>query len=204
MNKRKDDKPVIHAFPHFAFYFDSFSYGDCKDFTISAYLHPPPPFKRAPVLIVIRVSYVWQTPRAKSPSKRQLEGNHGGSKPLMRDTCHVLKCAGDESGKEVTDFFAWTVLFFFFCFFLSQPSSLELIMGHRKWQVRDSLGVWASVCPLLSQGSWVPNERLPVLAEHLFNAPSPKIINKGLVNSILEIWWCSCEKVIYYEHYMAS
>lgn len=87
------------------------------------------PFNRAPVLIVIRVSYVWQTPRAKSPSKRQLEGNHGGSKPLMRDTCHVLKCAGDESGKEVTDFCMDSFFLPFVLFFLSQPSSVELIMG---------------------------------------------------------------------------
>lgn len=108
------------------------------------------PFNHAPVLIVIRVSCVWQTPRAESPSKRQLEENHGGAKPLMHDTCHVLKCAGDESGKEVTDFCMDS---FFLCFILSRPSSVELIMEHRKWQVRDSLGVWASVCPILSQGS---------------------------------------------------
>lgn len=62
-------------------------------------------------------------PRAKSPSKRQLEGNHGGSKPLMRDTCHVLKCVGDESGKEVTDFCMDSFFLCFFFFFVTAINS---------------------------------------------------------------------------------
>lgn len=153
MNKREDDKPVIHASPISP---STLIPSPMVIVRILQYLHTYTrsfsPFNRALVLIVIRVSYVWQMPRAKSPSKRQLEGNHGGSKPLMRDTCHVLKCVGDESGKEVTDF-CMDSFFLCFFFFLSQPSTVELITEHLKWQVRDSLDVWASVCPLLSQGS---------------------------------------------------
>lgn len=159
-------------------------------------------FNRAPVLIVIRVSYVWQTPRAKSPSKRQLEGNHCGSKPLMRDTCHVLKCAGDESGKEVTDFCMDS---FFLCFFFwSQPSSVEVIMEYPKVAGQGLTGRLGVRLPTPLSGVWVPNERLPLLDEILFHELSPEIINRGLVdnliNSILMVWLCTCFMSNYFGH----
>lgn len=87
-------------------YFDFLPHGDSRDFTIYAFLHTfsIPILQPDSVPHCYRLSYVWQTPWAESPSKRQMGGNFSISKLLTDDTCHVLKYAGDESSKEVTDF----------------------------------------------------------------------------------------------------
>lgn len=120
---------------------------------LHTYTHSFSPCNHAPVLIVIRVCYVWQTPRAKSPSKRQLEGNHGGSKPLMRDTCHILKCAGDKSGKEETDFCMDS---FFLCFMFVTAIISKTHNGASKVAGQGFTGRLGFRLPTPLSGVWVP------------------------------------------------
>lgn len=58
-------------------YFDFLPHGDSRDFTIYAFLHTfsIPILQPSSVSHCYRLSYVWQTPWAESPSKRQLGGN---------------------------------------------------------------------------------------------------------------------------------
>lgn len=58
-------------------YFDFLPHGDSRDFTIYAFLHTfsIPILQPAFVSHCYRLSYVWQTPWAESPSKRQTGGN---------------------------------------------------------------------------------------------------------------------------------
>ncbi len=127
-------------------YFDFLPHGDSRDFTIYAFLHTfsIPILQPAFVSHCYRLSYVWQTPWAESPSKRQMGGNSASLSFLQMTHVTFWSARGMNVG--------WRIGFRHGRFSrVSQPSPVEPSM-EPDWQVRDSPGVWAAVCGTGSLG----------------------------------------------------